>query len=94
MALMITEREVAAHGREPDVKLVAVTEQIHVGEPDHVPALGAQLEDQPVRQVDEILVEYGQAAQDRCLAVVTAVRKGAGIEHAVSVFPLRRAARA
>ena len=94
MALMITEREVAAHGREPDVKLVAVTEQIHVGEPDHVPALDAQLEDQPVRQVDEILVEHGQAAQDRRLAVVTAVRIGAGIVHAVSVFPLRRAAHA
>src|SRR5690242_17422888 len=94
MALLITEREVAADGREPDVKLVAVTEQIYVGEPDHVAALDAQLEDQPVRQVDEILVEHGQAAQDRRLAVVTAVRIGAGIVHTVSVFPLRRAAHA
>jgi hypothetical protein len=90
--LMITEREVTDHSREPDVKLMAVTEQLHVGEPYHVPALDTQLEDQPVRQVDKVLVEHGQPAQDRRLAVVTAVHVGAGIVHAVGVLPLRHAA--
>jgi hypothetical protein len=71
---------------------MTVIEQFHVGEPDHVPAHDTQLEDQPVRQVDEVLVEHGQAAQDRRLAVVTAVHVGAGIVHAVGVLPLRRAA--
>src|SRR5580693_8606195 len=85
--LMITERQLADYSRGPDVKLMAVTEQLHVGKPDHVPALDTQLEDQPVRQVYQVLVEYGQPAQDRRLAVVTAVHVGAGIVHAVRVLP-------
>ena len=93
-AAEITETNVADDSRVPDVEFVAVTEQIDIGEPDRVPALDAQLEDQPVRHVNKILVEHGHAAQDRRLAVVTAVYVGAGIMHAVGVFPLRRAARA
>jgi hypothetical protein len=90
----ITETNVADDSRIPNVQFVAVTEQIHVGEPDRIPALDAQLEDQPVRHVNKILVEHGHAAQDRRLAVVTTVYVGAGIMHTVGFFPLRRAARA
>jgi hypothetical protein len=87
-AAEITETNVADDSRVPDVQFVAVTEQIHVGEPDRLPALDAQLEDQPVRHVNKILVEHGHAAQDRRLAVVTAVYVGTRIMHAVGVFPL------
>ena len=89
-AAAIAEAKVADDGRVPDVELVAVVEQLDVGEPDRVLALDAQLEDQPVRQVDEILVEHGQAAEDRRLAVVASVYVGAGIVHTVGVLPLRR----
>ena len=93
-AAEITETNLADDSRVPDVQFVSVTEQIHLGEPDRLPALEAQLEDQPVRHVNKILVEHGHAAQDRRLAVVTAVYVGTGIMHAVGVFPLHRAARA
>src|SRR5580693_6419337 len=93
-AVEITETNVADDSRVPDVQFMAVTEQIHVGEPDHFLALDAQLEDQPVRHVNKILVEHRHAAQDRRLAVVTAVYVGAGIVHTVGFFPLRRATRA
>src|ERR1019366_5917587 len=57
---------------------------------DRVLALDSQREDQPVRQVDEILVEHREAAQDCRLAVVASVCVGAGIVHTVGVLPLRR----
>ena len=68
---------------------MAVADQFETGEPDHVLAFDTQLEDQPVRQVDQVLVAYGLAAQDRRLAVVAAVRIRARIVHAVGFFPLR-----
>ena len=42
-AAAIAEAEVADDGRVPDVELVAVAEQLDVGEPDRVLALDAQL---------------------------------------------------
>jgi hypothetical protein len=67
---------------------VAVVEQLDVGQPDRVFALDAQLEHQPVGKIDEILVEHGQAAQDRRLPVIDAVRVRAGVMHPVGVLPL------
>jgi len=52
---------------------MAVAEQCDIGEPDRVLALDPQHEDQPVRQVNQVLVEHGLATQDRRLTVVTAV---------------------
>ena len=75
-----------------DVELVTVAEQFDVGEPDRVLTFDAQLQDEPVRQVDEVFVEDGQAAKDRGLAVVAAVRVRSRVVDAVGVFPLRRAA--
>src|SRR5262249_41338015 len=89
----ITKPELADEGHVPDVEFMPVAEQRDIGEPDRVLALDPQHEDQPVRQVDEVLVEHGLAAQDRCLTVVAAVRVGTRIVHAVGVLPLRRAAR-
>ena len=48
-----------------NVQLVTVLEQPGVGEPDRLPGLDTQLENQPVRQVDEILVGHGQPTQGR-----------------------------
>jgi hypothetical protein len=61
-----------------NVQLVTVLEQPGVGEPDRLPGLDTQLENQPVRQVDEILVGHGQPTQDRRLAVIASVRIGTG----------------
>jgi hypothetical protein len=91
---VITETKAAHDSRVPDVELVAVVKQFDLADPYSVLALDAQLEDQPVRQVDEILVEDGQAAQDRRLPVIASVRIGTRLVHAVGVLPLRRTARA
>ena len=61
-----------------NVQLVTVLEQPGVGEPDRLPGLDTQLENQPVRQVDEIFVGHGQPTQDRRLAVIASVRIGTG----------------
>lgn len=45
---MITEAQLADHGRGADLELVPVAEQFHIGEPDRILALEAQLEHQPV----------------------------------------------
>src|SRR6266566_1564537 len=90
----VAEAQLADHRRGTDLELVPVAEQLDVGEPDRILALDAQLEHQPVGQVDEILVEHGHAAEDRCLAVVAAVHVRARVVHAVGVLPPRRAARA
>ena len=61
-----------------NVQLVTVLEQPGVGEPDRLPGLDTQLENQPVRHVDEILVGHGQPTQDRRLAAIASVRIGTG----------------
>jgi hypothetical protein len=91
---VITKAEAPEDGRIPDVVFVAVTEQLDIVEPDRILAFDPHLEDQPVRQVDQVLVEDRQAAHHRRLAVVAAVRVRAWIVHAVGVLPLRGAARA
>jgi len=73
---------------------MGIGEQLDVGEPDCVLAFDSQLEHQPVGKVDEILVEYGKAAEDRRLSVVDTVHIGARIVDAVRVFPFRAAPRA
>jgi len=90
----VTKAEVPKDGRVPDVIFVAVGKQLDVIDRHRFLAFDAQLEDQPVRQVDEILVQDRQAAHHRGLAVVAAVRVGARVVHAVGVCPLGRAARA
>ena len=92
-AAAITKAEMADEGRVPDVKLVTVAQQLHIGEPDRVLALDPQAKDQPVRQVDEVLVEHGQATQDRRLAVIASVHVGTGIVHTIGVLPFGRATR-
>ncbi|MDF2978876.1 MAG: hypothetical protein K0S40_3604 [Actinomycetospora sp.] len=91
----VAEAELAPHRRGADVVGVAVVEHLDVVEADRVLAVDAQLEDQPVRQVDEVLVEDRAAAEDGRLAVVRAVGVGAGVvRRRVGVLPLRGAARA
>src|SRR6185437_4017963 len=90
-AAAVTETQLADESRVPDVEVMPVADQFDAGKPDHILAFDTQLEDQPVRQVDQVFVEYGLAAEDRGLAVVSAVRIRARIVHAVGVFPLRRA---
>src|ERR1700744_6480441 len=84
----------ANESRVPDVELVTVADQFDAGEPDHILAFDTQLKNQPVRQVDQVLVEYGHAVEDRRLAVITAVRIRARIMDATGRLPRRRAARA
>src|SRR5260370_32646095 len=90
----VAEAQLADHGRGADLELVPVVEQLDIGETDGILALDAELEHQPVGQVDEILVEHRHAAEDRRLAVVSAVHVRARVMQAVGVLPLRRAARA
>jgi hypothetical protein len=82
------------HDVAADVELVAVVEQLDVVEPDRVLALDAQLEHQPVGEVDEIFVEHGQPAQDGRLPVIDPVRVRPGVMHPVGVLPLGGAASA
>jgi len=93
-AAAVTKAEVPNNGRVPDVVFVTVVKQLDTIKRYRILAFDAQLEDQPVRQVDQILVEDRQAAHHRRLAVVASVRIRARVVHAVGVFPLRRATRA
>jgi hypothetical protein len=90
----VAEAQLADDHRGADVELVAIIEQLHITEPERVPALDAQLEHQPVRQVHQVLVEHGTTAEDRRLAVVDTMRIRAWVVHAVVVLPLRGAPRA
>jgi hypothetical protein len=84
----VTEVQRSADDRMADVDLVPVVDQLDVLQADGVLALDPQLEHQPVRQVDQILVEHGEAAEDGRLAVVDAVRVGARVVDPVGVLPL------
>src|SRR3954451_15343752 len=76
------------HGdRAPDVDLVAVRKQLDVVEPDGVFALDTELEYEPVGEVDKILVEDGQSAEHRRLAVVDTVYVGTRVVDVVGVLP-------
>ena len=88
----IAEAHLADDHRGPDVVRVPVLEQFDVAEADRVFILDLQHQDEPVREVDEVLVEDRPPAHDRRLAVVQAVRVGAGVVDLVGVLPLRRAA--
>ena len=90
-AAAVAEPHLPADRRTADVELVPVVERLDLGEPDRGLALDPQLEHEPVRQVDEVLVQDGQPAQDRRLTVVGAVSVGAGVVHPVGVLPLGRA---
>ncbi len=78
--------------RQADVVLVRVVEQLDVVEADRVLVLDLELQDEPVGEVDEILVEDRPPAHDRRLAVVQAVGVGAGVMDLVGVLPFGRSA--
>ncbi len=88
----VDEAHPPEHRGRADVVRVAVLEHVDALQADRVLALDAQLEDEPVREVDEILVEDGAPAHDRRLAVVAAVAVGARVVLLVGVLPLGGAA--
>ena len=88
----VTEAQHPLHHRQPDVVRVLVGDQFDVVEPDRFPALDAQLEHQPVRQVDKVLVQDRAAPEDGGLPVEPAVDVGAWIVDAAGVLPLGGAA--
>jgi len=71
---------------------VLVGDQFDVVEPDRFPALDAQLEHQPVRQVDQVLVQDRAAPENGGLPVEPAVDVCAWIVDAGGVLPLGGAA--
>ena len=77
-----------ARHRPAQVELMAVVQQLHLAEADRVLALDPQLQHQPVRQVDEVLVEHRDAPEDRRLAVVDPMGISPGVMHTVGVLPL------
>ena len=88
-AAAIPEAQLSDHRRVADIELVAIGEQVDIGEPDRLLALDPQLEDQPVGQVHQILVEHRQSPENRRLAVVNPVPVRARVVHAVGILPLR-----
>ena len=88
-AAAIPESQLSDHRRVANIELVAIGEQVDIGEPDRLLALDPQLEDQPVGQVHQILVEHRQSPENRRLAVVNPVPVRARVVHAVGILPLR-----
>jgi hypothetical protein len=62
-AAAVTKAELADEGRVPDVELMAAAKHFDTAEPEHVPALDPQHEDQPVRHVHQVLVSTGRPAK-------------------------------
>ena len=89
-AAAVAEPHMAHDGRVADVELVPVVEELDIREPDRVLPLDAELQHQPVRHVDKIFIQNGQAAHDGRLSVVPPVHIGSRIVHAVCDLPLRR----
>ena len=91
---VVAEPNRPRHQRPPQVELVAVVEQLNICQPDGVLALDPQPEHEPVGQVYEVLVEHRDAAEDRRLPVIDAVRVGPRVVDSVGVLPLGGATRA
>ncbi len=86
----VAEAHDAPDGRAPDVQLVPVGEHPNPVQPEGLAVLDLELEDEPVGQVHQVLVEDRPAAQDGRLPVVATVGVGGGVVDAIDVRPLRR----
>jgi hypothetical protein len=84
----VAEAQFAHHHGGVDVQLMPVGQVLDVADAHRLLALDDQLEHEPVRQVDQILVEHGASAQDRRLAVVGSVGVRTRVMHAMRVLPL------
>ena len=93
-ARSIPKAQLAHDQRVAEVVLVPVGEELDVAEPTGLLSLDAELEHEPIRKVDQILVGHRMNAHDGRPSVVDAVRVGARVVRLVRVLPLRAAPRA
>jgi hypothetical protein len=89
---LVPEADRPGHRRGPDVVLMPVVQDFHAVQAERIVVLDPQLEHQPVRQVDQVLVEHRATAQDGGLPVEATVGVGTRIVHCPPVLPLGGAA--
>ncbi len=77
----VAEAEVAAKHGATQIKLVPVGEQLDGVHPDGFLTLDAKLQQEPVGEIYEILVQDGNPGHDRGLPVVAAVDVGTRVMH-------------
>ncbi len=93
-AVPVAEGQLADHQRVPEVVHVPVGEELDVGEAERLVPVDAELQREPVREVDEVLVGHRVGAHDGRPPVVDPVRVRARVVDVVRVLPLRAAPRA
>src|SRR5262245_3682760 len=77
-----------------DVELVAIFDELDIGEPKCFIVVDSKREYQPIRQVHEVLVQDRATSENRRFTVVDAVDVRPRVVHSVRAFPFRGSTRA